>query len=72
MTAKIDTRTATWQVIKAHIVDRIISIQALLESNVGWDETMRLRAQLKELRGILALAEAPEQPLIEPEEYLPS
>ena len=69
---KIDTRTATWQVIKAHIVDRIVSIQALLESNVGWDETMRLRAQLKELRGILALAEAPEQPLIEPEEYLPS
>ena len=69
---KIDTRTATWQIIKAHVVERIIAIQALLESNICWDETMRLRAQLKELRGILALAEAPEQPLIEPEEYLPS
>lgn len=69
---KIDTRTATWQVIKAHIVDRIISIQALLESNVGWDETVKLRAQLKELRGILALADTPEAPLVETDFELPN
>lgn len=71
MTAKIDTRTATWQIIKGYCEGRISSIQTLLESNIGWDETMRVRAQLKELRAIISLADSPDAPLIEPDFELP-
>lgn len=69
---KIDTRTVTWAVIKEHATTRIDELRANLESNLGWDDTVRARAQLKELRGILALAEKPEAPLVEPDDELPS
>ena len=68
---KIDTRTATWAVLKQHVTTRIDELRANLESNLSFDDTVRARAQLKELRGILALAEKPEEPLIEADFELP-
>ncbi len=69
---KIDTRTATWQTIKKHCEDRVATLAITLEGNMSWDETVKLRAQLKELRGILALADTPEAPLVETDFELPN
>lgn len=63
--ARIDTLSVTWLDIRAHVESRIREIRNKLETNLCFEETQQLRAQLRELKGVLDLAEVPEAPLVE-------
>jgi len=68
---KIDTRSATWHIIKKHVEDKSATLRSRLESEVCWEETLRARAQLRALNDVLSLADDPEPPLVETNIELP-
>lgn len=66
----INTNTDTWLTIRAHCVERLESLRQKLEADISHDDSIKVRAQIKELRGIISLGET-EPPLTEPAEPLP-
>jgi hypothetical protein len=55
MAFKIDKHSATWGAVKAHVAGRKASLLSRLIGQLDWDETNRVRAQLRELEMVLAL-----------------
>ena len=57
---RIDANSATWMVIEAYVEQRLAEHRKRLESNITWDETQATRAQMRELRFLLAEAQPPD------------
>lgn len=55
----------TWQEIKKYAEERIAELRGRLEAQISAEETVQIRAQLKELRLLLELPER-DIPLTEP------
>lgn len=56
---RIETRSQEWAVVARYAEQRIERLQLVLERpNTDWENTIRIRAQIKELRDLLALPEA--------------
>lgn len=67
----IEAYSQTWQEVKRYVDDRIATLRIKLEQSLSPDETLQVRAQLKELRLLLELPER-DIPLTEPvDAYLP-
>lgn len=66
----INTNTDTWITLRAHCAERLESLRQKLEADISHDDSIKVRAQIKELRGIISLGET-ELPLTEPAEPLP-
>jgi len=54
---RIDANSATWLVIEAYVEQRLAEHRKRLESSINWDETQATRAQMRELRLLLAEAQ---------------
>jgi hypothetical protein len=54
---RIDANSATWLVIEAYVEQRLAEHRKRLESSITWDETQATRAQMRELRLLLAEAQ---------------
>lgn len=54
---RIDANSATWLVIEAYVEQRLAEHRKRLESIINWDETQAIRAQMRELRLLLAEAQ---------------
>ena len=54
---KIDANSTTWLVVEAYVEQRLAEHRKRLESPISWEETQAARAQMKELRLLLAEAE---------------
>lgn len=65
----ISPHSATWHAVKKHCDDRIATLTARLECDISPEDTIRVRAQVKELRGIISLVSV-EVPLAEEAEPL--
>lgn len=61
----IEAFSQTWQTVKAYAEERISELRVRLEAPISGDETIQIRAQLKELRLLLDLPER-DIPLTEP------
>lgn len=61
----IEAYSQTWQEIKKYAEDRIAELRMKLEGQISVDETLMIRAQLKELRLLLELP-GRDIPLTEP------
>lgn len=61
----IEAYSQTWQTVKKYAEDRITELRTKLEGQLGVEDTLTVRAQLKELRLILELPER-DIPLTEP------
>lgn len=56
---KIETRSQDWLIVTQYATQRITKLRLALERpNTDWDHTNRIRAQIMELRDLLALPEA--------------
>ena len=56
---RIETRSQDWAIVARYAQQRLAELRSALERpNVDWDHTNRIRAQIKELRDLLALPEA--------------
>lgn len=55
----------TWQEVKKYAEDRIAELRGRLEAQISAEETVQIRAQLKELRLLLELPER-DIPLTDP------
>lgn len=66
----INTNTDTWLTIRAHCAERLENLRQKLEADITHDDSIKVRAQIKELRGIISLGEV-EVPLTEAAEPLP-
>lgn len=55
----------TWQEVKKYAEERIAELRGRLEAQISAEETVQIRAQLKELRLLLELPER-DIPLTEP------
>lgn len=69
---KIDPTSSTWINIRKHLEDRASEIRAKLEGDASWETTSALRASLREIKLILALAEPEEAPLVDQDFEIPS
>jgi hypothetical protein len=69
---KIDPLSATWLNIQAHLDTRAAEIRAKLEGDGPLKQVRPLRAALKEIKAILALAVPEEPALVEQDFELPS
>ena len=54
---KIDAQSSTWLAIEAYAEQRLAEHRKRLESAIPWDETQAVRAQMRELRLLLAEAQ---------------
>jgi len=55
---KIDAHSATWVAVSQYAEDRLAELRLRLEgSNLNWEDTQATRAQMRELRLLLAQAE---------------
>ncbi len=54
---KIDIHTGTWLAVEAYVEGRLAELRVRLEGNLCWDETQCTRAQMRELRLLLAEAQ---------------
>ena len=61
----IEAYSQTWQTVKKYAEDRIAELRTKLEGQLGVEDTLTVRAQLKELRLILELPER-DIPLTDP------
>ena len=61
----IEAYSQTWQTVKAYAEERVSELRVRLESPISVDETIQIRAQLKELRLLLDLPER-DIPITEP------
>lgn len=61
----IEAFSQTWQTVKAYAEERIAELRVKLESQLTVEETVQVRAQLKELRLLLDLPER-DIPLTDP------
>ena len=61
----IEAFSQTWQEVKRYAEERIAELRVRLESPISVDETIQIRAQLKELRLLLDLPER-DIPITEP------
>lgn len=68
MTMKIDQHSQTWLNIRTYIDGRMETIRAQLESNIGFEETLQLRAKLQELKAFVGETQV-EAPLLQIEDY---
>lgn len=66
----INTNTETWVTIRKHCADRLETLRQKLEADIAHDDSIKVRAQIKELRGIISLGET-EVPLVDAPEPLP-
>lgn len=66
----INTNTETWVSVRKHCVDRIETLRQKLETDIAHDDSIKVRAQIKELRGIISLGEV-ELPLTQEADPLP-
>lgn len=66
----INTNTDTWVTIRKHCADRLESLRQKLEADITHDDSIKVRAQIKELRGIISLGEV-EVPLTQEADPLP-
>lgn len=63
----IEVYSQTWQDVKKYAEDRIAELRNKLEGQISGEETVMIRAQLKELRLLLELP-GKDIPLTEPED----
>lgn len=61
----IEAFSQTWQTVKAYAEERVTELRVRLEAPISGEETLQIRAQLKELRLLLDLPER-DIPLTEP------
>lgn len=56
---RIERREESWRTVTRYVEQRLQELRSALERpNTDWDHTNRIRAEIKALRGILALPEA--------------
>lgn len=70
--SKVETRSASWMIVKQYCEQRIAELRGQLESSLNFEETQMARARLRELKQLLELGEDPEAPLVEADYILPS
>lgn len=66
----INTNTETWVTVRKHCEERIDALRVKLEGDISNDESIKLSAQLRELRSIVALGVA-DTPLVDEPDMLP-
>ncbi|MBK8359331.1 MAG: hypothetical protein IPL15_10270 [Comamonadaceae bacterium] len=54
---KIDAHSSTWLAVEAYAEQRLAEHRKRLESPLSWEETQATRAQMRELRLLLAEAQ---------------
>lgn len=69
---KIDPTSVTWLNILNHLEGRAAEIRNKLEAETPWENTLALRASLREIKLILALAHPEEPPLVDQDFEIPS
>lgn len=67
---QINTHTETWACVRKHCDERLDSLRTKLEGDISFDESIKIRAQIRELRGIISLGEV-EAPLVDAPDTLP-
>ena len=55
--------SAVWLIVKAHADERLQELRIRLESQIGFEETLAVRAQIREVKKLLDL-ENPEQEIV--------
>ena len=69
---KVDPTSTTWLNISAHLENRASEIRVKLETDASWEVTQCLRASLREIKALLALALPEEPPLVDQDFEIPS
>lgn len=54
---KIDPHSATWAAVREYAESRLAEHRTRLEGNLDWEDTLCVRAQMKEVRRLLAEVE---------------
>lgn len=67
---KLDPYSPTWQIIEAHLKERMTDLRARLEGDISRKETTKVRAGLRECKLLLELA-GDNTPLIESDMDIP-
>lgn len=66
----INPNTETWVTIRKYCEERLDSLRLKLEADISQDDSIKVRAQIKELRGIVSLG-VNEVPLVDEPDMLP-
>ena len=69
---KVDPLSATWLNISAYLDGRAADIRAKLEDDLPRKTTTKLRAALREIKSLQALAIPEEPPLVDQDFEIPS
>lgn len=70
MSTKIEAYSPTWVAVREHCTVRLSELRLKLEGDITWDETLKVRAQIKELKNLLGLVKT-ELPLVAEADELP-
>jgi len=67
---RIDPYSPTWRAIETHLATRMRELRNRLEGDINYDETMKVRASLRECKLLLELA-GDKTPLVESDIEIP-
>ena len=54
-----DRHSSCWLTVVAYVESRMSDLRSRVEGNLNWEDTIQVRAQIRELKNLLEIADAP-------------